>query len=429
MPYSAYSRREIPAEDAELTHVGPGTPCGEYLRRFWHPVGLSAELRDLPLRIKILCEDLVLFRDRSGRPGLLQLHCPHRGTSLEFGRISERGITCCYHGWHFDVDGRILDTPGEPADSTLKHRLWHGAYPTQEFKGLVFAYMGPPDKKPPFPLLDTFNMPGYRTEAGSRTFLPCNWLQNRENTMDPVHTVYLHTAVSGVQFTNAFGDKGALDWMETPVGMVYIHTRRVGDNVWMRMNDFIPPNMHQVPRTWEDGDEEFIFKRPMMTQWSVPIDDTHTMNMVLRHVNERLSEKERARIKAHGNAGAGDGFGQTGDRPYEERQRFPGDYDAQVGQRPIAIHALEHLATTDRGIVMVRRMLREGIRAVARGEDPPTLNREAGKTLLTYSNHTVLRLPRRASEEEDNRLLLETGRRMAEGFLQNHPAGMVAGTA
>src|SRR6201995_543778 len=118
--YGAYHHRERPADDEELPRGGPGTPCGEYLRRFWQPVILSDELRDLPRRLRIMGEDLVVFRDRSGAAGLLELHCPHRGTSLEFGLISDKGIRCCYHGWRFDVDGTILETPGEPADSTLK---------------------------------------------------------------------------------------------------------------------------------------------------------------------------------------------------------------------------------------------------------------------------------------------------------------------
>src|SRR3984893_18194062 len=154
--YSAYHHRERPAEDQELTRVGPGEPCGEYLRHFWQPVVLSSELGELPRRLRILREDLAQFRDNSVGIGLLELYCPHRGTSLEFGLVSEKGIRCCYHGWLFDVDGKILETPGEPSESTLKDRLYHGAYPVREYRGLVFAYMGLPDKQPDFPILDTF---------------------------------------------------------------------------------------------------------------------------------------------------------------------------------------------------------------------------------------------------------------------------------
>src|SRR3954465_9762916 len=103
-PYSGYTQRDVPVEDRELTYVGPGTPCGEYLRRFWHPIAMTSELADIPTPIRVLGEDLVLFRDLAGDIGLLHRHCSHRGTSLEYGRISDHGIRCCYHGWKFAVD-------------------------------------------------------------------------------------------------------------------------------------------------------------------------------------------------------------------------------------------------------------------------------------------------------------------------------------
>ncbi|ETW95291.1 MAG: hypothetical protein ETSY2_48360, partial [Candidatus Entotheonella gemina] len=211
--FGGYFHRNVPQEDTELTHVGPGTPCGEYMRRYWQPMCFSDELQDLPIRVKLLGEELVAFRDFSGAVGLLELHCPHRGTSLEFGLVSDHGIRCCYHGWLFDVDGAILETPGEPADSTLKDRLCHGAYPTHEYNGIVFAYMGPPDTKPAFPIYDSYTRPGYRLIPGRKYFYPCNWLQILENAMDPVHTAFLHTIVSGSQFTDEFGEVPALDFL------------------------------------------------------------------------------------------------------------------------------------------------------------------------------------------------------------------------
>ena len=164
--FGGYFHRNVPDEDAELTHVGPGTPCGEYMRRFWQPVCFSDDLRDLPHRVKILGEELVGFRDLSGTVGLLELHCSHRGTSLEFGLVGEKGIRCCYHGWLFAADGTILETPGEPAENTLKDRLFHGAYRIHEDHGIVFAYLGPPDQQPPFPVYDSFVRPGYRLIPG-----------------------------------------------------------------------------------------------------------------------------------------------------------------------------------------------------------------------------------------------------------------------
>jgi len=415
--YGGYFHRDVPEEDAELTHVGPATPGGEYLRRFWQPVCFSDELRDLPYRVKILGEDLVAIRDESGAAGLLELHCPHRGTSLEFGLIGETGIRCCYHGWLFGVDGRILETPGEPADSTLKDRLFHGAYPIHEANGIVFAYMGPPEQKPAFPVYDTFNRPGYRMIPGRKYCFPANWLQIHENTMDPVHTAFLHTIVSGAVFTEEFGVLPELDFVETPIGMVYVATRRVGDNVWTRMVEVVLPNLQQVAPIWEDGRAERSFSGPMMSRWAVPLDDTNTMLIEFRHVCETDSTTT-PEWWADRNIMLP---GQLAADSYEEGQLHPGDYEAQVSQRPIAIHGLEHLGATDRGISIFRRQIRRGIRAVKAGDDPVGLCRDAGAVTPTYCNNTVVRLPPAADMARDKQLMREAGRRLAEGYLANPP--------
>ena len=417
-PYSAYSHRDIPKEDEELTHVGPGTPCGEYLRRYWQPIAFSKDLDDLPKRIRIMCEDLVLFRDQSGEVGLLELHCSHRGTSLEFGQICKKGIRCCYHGWLYDVDGKILETPGEPPDSTLKDRLHHGAYPTLEHAGLVFTYMGPPDKQPSFPILDVYDLPGYRSIPGFNMVWPCNWLQMKENSMDPMHAVFLHAIPGQPLFTNAFAQYGQLDFMETPVGMIYIHTRREQDKAWVRMTDYIAPNSSQYPPTKETGEHELTRTPPIETSWGVPIDETHTLYISLFHVlGDEEVEFDRPADRGFSIPEAAE-FGTMEDRPYEERQRVPGDYDAQVAQRPIAIHALEHLATTDRGLIRVRNIVRQGIRNVQDGRDPMGLHRETGRVIDTYSNHTIRRMPPAPTPEEDRQLLLEVAREMAKEYIK-----------
>ena len=413
--YGGYHHRQVPAEDAELTHVGPETPCGEYLRRFWQPVCFSDDLRDLPLRLKILGEELVAFRDQRGAVGLLELHCPHRGTSLEFGLVGARGIRCCYHGWLFDVDGTILETPGEPADSTLKDRLCHGAYPAHEAHGIVFAYMGPPEARPPFPVLDSFVRPGYRVMPGQKYYYPCNWLQILENAMDPAHTAFLHTIVSGAVFTNEFGVVPELEFVETPIGMIYVATRRVGGNVWARMVENVLPNLQQVAPVWEDGREEHPFSGPMMSRWIVPIDDTNTLFVELRHVSEKNGVTPA--WWADRNTALP---GQLAAETYEAGQRRPADFEAQVSQRPIAIHGLEHLGGTDRGVSMFRRQVRRGIRAVAAGRDPAGLSRDAG-VIATYCNDTIVRLPPADSEAEDKALMRATGRRLAAGYLKDPP--------
>ncbi len=403
-PYSAYYDQVIPEEDVELTHVGPRTPCGEYLRRFWQPVAFSHELKDLPVRIRILCEDLVVFRDLAGQVGLLKLHCQHRGTSLEFGRISERGIRCCYHGWLYDVDGTILETPGEPPESTFRHRLWHGAYPTLEYKGLVFAYLGPPDRRPAFPVYDTFEQLETRPVPGRKHVLPCNWIQIIENNMDSVHLVFLHSKISGPQFNSSHGLLPRLKWQETPIGVMVTQTRRVGDNLWSRNSEIMWPNLNQFQPTWQDGKQPMVYQRPMHTIWGVPVDDTHTMNISFMHYDER-ENRDWERVR--------ESFGQLPDRPYEERQRVPGDYDALTGQRPIAIHAREHLATTDRGVILFRRLLHHGIQAVERGEDPRGLLREPRGPIPTYCHDVVVERPPGATPEEEQRLFAELERQVA----------------
>ena len=404
--FGGYHRRAVPAPDLELTQVGPGTPGGEYLRRFWQPVACARDL-DTPLRVKILGEDLVVFRDESGRVGVLHLHCAHRGTSLEFGIPVVRGLRCCYHGWVYDVDGRCLETPGEPPGSRLCERVWQGAYPTHEFSGLVFAYMGPPERRPAFPLYDSYEVPGLTLMPAGRFTLPCNWLQIKDNSMDPVHTAFLHALSSGYQFTEAFGVVPELDWQLTDAGMVYIATRRVGELVWVRVCDFIPPNVHQFTRELEEASEAKAASRPVIIRWAVPNDDTHTTNFELAQVDPAWGMTP-AQV-------AQPGFGQSDDRPYAERQRQPADYDAQSSQRPIAVHALEHLASTDRGVIMLRKIVRDGIRAVASGEDPASTQWKDGRTVRTFTQDVVFAVPPAADPEADRRLLRETGRSVIAG--------------
>ena len=414
--YGGYFHRDIPDEDEQLTHVGPNTPCGEYLRRFWQPVCFSDELKDLPLRLRIMAEDLVAFRDRSGAVGLLELHCPHRGTSLEFGLIDDKGIRCCYHGWLFGVDGTILETPGEPADSTLKDRLFHGAYPVHEAHGIVFAYMGPPEQRPPFPSYDSYSQSGSRMIPGRKYFYPCNWLQIMENTMDPVHTAFLHTIVSGAVFTEEFGVLPELDYVETPIGMVYVGTRRVADNIWTRMVEVVLPNLQQVAPIWEDGRNERQFSGPMMSRWIVPQDDTNSMFIEFRHVSE--TEDVTPGWWADRDIMLP---GQIAADSYKEGQLHPGDYEAQVSQRPIAIHGLEHLSETDRGVSMYRNQIRRGIRATAAGQDPMGVFRNGAGVIPTYCNNTVLRVPPATAGTNDKELMRATGRRLAESYLKAPP--------
>ena len=402
--YGAYHHRAVPPVNDVLQKSGPGTPCGEYLRRFWQPVVHAASLKDLPVSIKIMHEDLVAFRDKSGRVGLLQKRCCHRGTSLEFAKIEDRGIRCCYHGWQFDVDGTILDIPTEPADGTLKNRLFQGAYPVREFAGLVFAYMGPPEHMPPFPLYDTLDVPGYHLEhaepVGVSNVKPCNWLQILDNVADPVHEAFLHTRISGVQFFDKndkpmieMGDIGELVFQETPIGMICQEVRRIQDAIWVRSLEVIYPNIAQIgrapvfPPELENGGKERAYM-PLLTRWRVPVDDEHTVEYAFVRLrdgeNNPYTDNQVPAWRTN-----------YGDRPYEERQRMPGDYEAIVEQGPITRHGTEHLVASDRGVTMFRRATLKGIEAVQNGEDPKPLDlfRRANGPIPTHASETVIHSP------------------------------------
>ena len=267
--YNLNTRMQQPPDD-ELTKIGPGTPCGEYLRRYWHPIAMTEQITDLPLRIRRFGENLVLFKDKSGQYGCLHLHCSHRNTSLEFGIVEQKGLRCCYHGWLYDVDGTILETPGEPESSKIKHNVSHGAYPTIEYRGLVFAYFGPIEEMPTFPFLDHMDL---GPEDEMVPFLipnPCNWLQTFENSFDPHHTVHLHTRVSGAQFTDEFAVHPEFEIFERPYGYFYTNARRIGDKVWMRFHDHIPPNFSQNGSMFPDAKKNAYFLKAGLTRWWSP---------------------------------------------------------------------------------------------------------------------------------------------------------------
>lgn len=412
-PLSAYHHRHVPKEDALLTHTGPDTPCGEYLRRFWNPVGHSTAVKDRPVPVKVMGEDLVLFRDKTGRAGLLQKHCCHRGTSLEFGKIEDHGIRCCYHGWLFDAEGRILDMPNEPRRNSLKDRLFQGAYPIHEYNGLIFAYMGPPEMKPDFPIYDTFEVPGYHLEPaeppGVSNIKPCNWMNIMDNVMDPVHEAFLHTTISGCQFFDKNGrpvtemsDVGELVFEETPIGILTQEARRVNDTIWVRSIECIYPNIAQIARApafpfeFPNGAKEKSYV-PLLTRWRVPVDDEHTMEfgyvrMREGEVNPYIDNKVVAYRTNYGN------------RSFAERQETPGDYDAQISQRAIARHGLEHLTASDKGVTMFRRAVRKAIEAVQSGQDPKGIVRGANAKIPTYANESVIHWPRQPGADDAEEL-------------------------
>jgi nitrite reductase/ring-hydroxylating ferredoxin subunit len=419
-PYNGYFRSGVATEDAELTHTDPGTPCGEYLRRYWQPICMSKQLTDLPMAVRIMGEDLVVFRDHSGDVGLLHRQCSHRRTSLEYGVVAEHGIRCCYHGWLFDVDGTILETPGEPDDSPIRHTLSHGAYPALEYKGLVFAYMGPPEKKPEFPIYDTMDLPGDEMVPYALD-MPCNWLQVTENPMDPIHSVFLHTRVTRAQFNPAWGAKGILEWhrMKERTGIYLTNTRRWNEYIWTRTAESWVPNFAQPPDVYQDADREKFFPRAGITKWVVPVDNTHCKLIAWRHYSDKLDLGGKG-DKTKVGLNSVDFVGQTeGERSYEEGQREPSDFEAQVGQGPITVHKLEHLGWSDTGVAMLRVMLKRGIRDLKKGIEPPAPVKNADGLIPTMSGDVIIKVGK--SNVDDHKAQEALGKKVGKIVVDTLP--------
>jgi nitrite reductase/ring-hydroxylating ferredoxin subunit len=397
--YVGYDQNQSAEEDKGLTHVLRGTPGGEYLRRFWTPVAITQQLGGTPLKLRVLGEDLVLFRDKSGRLGLLHLNCCHRRASLEYGISAERGIRCCYHGWLFDVDGTILETPGEPAESRISQYRQQGAYPVFEHKGIVFAYLGPAAEQPEFPVYDTFAQPGVELVPYIIDY-PCNWLQVTENPMDPFHSVFLHTRISRAHFNAAWGVMPIVEWHAMPdkTGVWLTNTRVWGEYLWVRVAESLAPAFAQPPDIYQNPDREKFFSRVGISKWVLPVDNTHCQIIGWRHFGEELDlgdQGDRARVGIQ----QVDFLGQTGtERTYAEAQREPSDYEAQTGQGPITVHALETLGKTDTGVAMLRRQLRRGIRNVAEGKPLPRPQARNDGTVPTMAGDVIIRAPRASND-------------------------------
>ena len=402
-PYNGYRLQPKPDTDTLLTDTSAGTPCGEYLRRYWQPFLLASELQDLPLPVRLFGEDLVVFRDKAGSIGLLHRNCAHRGTSLEFGIPAERGIRCCYHGWQYDIDGTILDTPAEPLTSKIRSNFKQGAYPVAEMRGLLFAYMGPPEARPELPVYDSYTHPPDTEIAPFRMSLPCNWLQIVENAADPMHNAFLHAIMSSTgQFSSAFKVLPVLDYPQTPLGFLAMATRKIGERVFIRSSDIILPNVGQFPSGGNTAEQEECVTRPGITRWVVPVDNHNSFYIGFGYVNSYNSRQRPISVNSFG-VGKMPVLGQTADRPYEERQREPGDYDAVVSQGAIANRKSEHLATSDRGVALLRRMLTQAIKQLE--------TTKVTSPFTTYAHTVVMRCP----EELD---LAEFGRRVAGAFIE-----------
>ena len=379
---TAYGRK-TGTHDPGLTEVGAGTPMGELMRRYWLPVGLSSDATDLPKAVRALGEDLILFRAGDGRAGLVTPRCIHRGASLFYGRIESDCIRCPYHGWKFGIDGTCLDQPCEPGGGTKANVFRQPWYPVEERYGLIFAYLGPPAKKPLLPHYDVLEGLSEKEHlftddihlgAGvpiGQENVPFNWLQHFENIHDPAHFIWLHYAHSGPQFGARFGEVDAIladpsKWVgevqfeENANGVVAKRDCALPDGRFLKNRvETLLPCIRGVPNPrGSEGPADHL-------GFMLPVDDVNfRIFTVYRGIGGECEALSR-------------GFSSTINQRWADvaadatvQQRFPNDWETQSSQGPITRHGDEHLVSSDRGIVMLRRLYARQAQIVADGGDP-----------------------------------------------------------
>jgi 5,5'-dehydrodivanillate O-demethylase oxygenase subunit len=349
------------AQNDRLSRVGPGTPMGEVLRRYWHPVATVPELDEEPvLAVKLLGENLALYRTDNGDMGLVAQRCPHRGASLAYGIPEDDGLRCPYHGWLFSTTGQCLEQPAEPADSTFKDRVKIPAYPVQELGGLIWAYLGP-EPAPLLPRFEIFARPDMDHDVGISR-LPCNWVQVAENTVDPLHIEYLH-----MKYTN------------------YVHRRLGKPAVAVRHHERTAYDVFEYGimkrRMWEGDSEdsdEWTVGHPQLLpgtavvvmgdgwlqfQIRVPQDDDNT---IIYWYNGRVRDPGQAptrQISVWENAW------QDGQGRFLVDSLNGQDMMAMVSQGGISDRRTERLGSSDKGVIAYRNLLLEQIGRIERGED------------------------------------------------------------
>ncbi|HEY3115655.1 MAG TPA: aromatic ring-hydroxylating dioxygenase subunit alpha [Chloroflexota bacterium] len=368
-------------ENDVLTRVGPGTACGDLMRRYWQPAALVEELPvgSAPLPIRLLGEDLVLYRDDRGRSGLLGLHCSHRGADLSYGRVEDGGLRCIYHGWLYDLNGRCLEQPGEPAGSMFHEKILHRAYPCVEAGGMVLAYMGPgePPLVPSYEFLTVSDEHRFATKI----YHECNYLQSLEGNLDPTHVPFLH-AMS----RNSDGSAGVrrhvpsgMEVEQAEFGARLFRTSLQQGHTHARITNFVLPDISAIPAGSDEG---------YTVNWHVPIDDTHHWKYVCIFNRNRPLDADEVRGQRSEMA---DGYRLTRtlgnhhlqDREQMQTRTFSGlgfgfqahDAAATETQGPIQQRTQEHLGTGDAGVLAIRKSIRQAIEMVQAGREPPQVIR------------------------------------------------------
>jgi phthalate 4,5-dioxygenase len=378
-----------------LTQVGPQTPGGNLLRRYWQPIALADEFDatlapEMALRpvkpVRVLGQDFVLFQDQSGKFGLLDRDCPHRGADLSYGRREAEGLRCPFHGWMFDINGKCLQTPAEPAGSKLCDRVKQRAYPVEERNGVLFAYLG--DEKaaselPAFPAFDCFEAPISHVFA-FKGFLECNWLQALEVGIDPAHASFLHRYFEDEDVASSYGKqfRGTSANSDIPMtrllrefqspeilveptdfGMRLVALRKINDDqTHVRVTNQVFPQAFVIPLSAEIS----------ITQWHVPIDDTHcywyAMFTSFTDPIDKQQMREQ-RLKLYTLPDYKPRVGKHNRYGFDAKEQLTQTYtgmgaDINVHDQwavespgPIQDRTREHLGTSDKAIMMFRKQL------------------------------------------------------------------------
>jgi nitrite reductase/ring-hydroxylating ferredoxin subunit len=369
------------ADNELITQTGRGTPMGELMRRYWIPAFLSEELPGPdcpPIQVRILGEELIAFRDSQGRIGLLEEHCSHRGTSLFYGRNENCALTCVYHGWQYDVEGKILETPAEPAGSTFKDRLQHPAYPTHEAAGMVFAYLGPRDKMPLFPNFQWASVDPAHCYV-TKAYQECNYLQGLEGECDSSHLSFLHRTLDpNSQFLYKTDTAPAYEIEETDFGVRLIALRKLPeDRTYVRISAFLMPLSCAIPVGRSD-----LVRDGYEVHFYTPVDDTHSWRFDFGfRPSSPIQPQEVIRRPWIGQdfvkvANAGNHY--LIDREMQRKVNFTGmesflmhDSMATESMGGIYDRSREHLGASDAGVIAVRRRMLESAKAFQRGVEPP----------------------------------------------------------
>ena len=358
-------------ENKMLTQVGPGTPGGELLRRYWQPIAVTSELdRNATKRVRLLGEDLVLYRDRSGTMGLVEPLCAHRRVDLFYGIPEVEGIRCPYHGWRYDATGACVEQPYESAadpDSRFREKVSLKAYPVQELGGMIWAYLGP-QPAPMIPAWEPLVREDSLRDVGV-TVIPCNWLQIMENSLDPVHTEWLHGAFTAYALERqGRNDEYMLRSGHEKVGFdVFEHgiiKRRVTDGLTEADSEWARGHPILFPQTLVVGMMDTI-----NFQFRVPMDDETTMHFFYTVNTPGIPVPPQSHpVKFDVPVPTEDANGVP---QWGYLDTAPGqDIIAWITQGSIARRDKERLGLSDTGIIMFRKLLTDNMQKVKDGQDP-----------------------------------------------------------